>query len=209
MKVHYVPEEPHLPPLNSFDVLVILGGPMSVYQENEFGWLIEEKQLVQKAMQAGKKVLGICFGAQMLAELLGGRVYRNEWKEIGWHEVVRTGYPHPFLKGLPERFYSYQWHGDCFDLPEGAVHLASSEACRNQAFAYGEHVLALQFHLETSPECIAEMLRRWGGELTEGPFVQEAEHIRGQISRSGDSMQYLHGILNQFIPYSRAESEVL
>ncbi|MBD2867165.1 type 1 glutamine amidotransferase [Paenibacillus arenilitoris] len=179
------------------DLLIILGGPMSVYQESDHPWLIEEKAFVRQAMARGTKVLGICLGAQMVAELLGGEVYRNGQKEIGWHEVKRTAENHPWLADLPESFYSFQWHGDTFRLPEGAKLLACSEACAIQAFSYGDHVMGVQFHLETSPACIDTMLEKWRGELTDGPYIQSAEQIRGGYGRSGASWEMLRGILSR------------
>lgn len=159
------------PSLNSFELLVILGGPMSAYHEAEHPWLSKEKSFIRAAVESGKKVLGICLGAQMLSEALGGKVYRNEHKEIGWHPVQRMDVEHPLFAGVPRRFYSFHWHGDCFDLPEGAVPLARSEACEIQAFAHGEQVLGLQFHLETTESCMRSMLERWHHELAEAPFI--------------------------------------
>ncbi|GLX71244.1 type 1 glutamine amidotransferase [Paenibacillus glycanilyticus] len=183
--------------LDSTDLLLILGGPMSIYQEKEYPWLAEEKRFVKSAMDRHIKIIGICFGAQMLAELLGAKVYRHTAKEIGWHRIERTGEEHPWLSQMPSQFHSFQWHGDTFDLPEGARLLARSEACGHQAFAYGDHVLALQFHLETSPACMEQMLTRWSGELVDSPYIQTAEQIRGNMFRAADSFQMLHQVLDQ------------
>ncbi|MBB6691546.1 type 1 glutamine amidotransferase [Cohnella xylanilytica] len=187
-----------LPDIDSFDLLVILGGPMSVYDESGNPWLVREKRFIRNAAIAGKSVLGICLGGQLLAEVLGGRVYRSSRKEIGFHPVRRTHERHPLLEGLPEEFHSYQWHGDAFELPPGAVPLATSEACANQAFAYGPYVLGVQFHLETTPACIGEMLTRWSDELTDAPYVQSADAIREQLGRTADSHAMLRGILDNF-----------
>ncbi|MEV5026541.1 type 1 glutamine amidotransferase [Paenibacillus sp. LPE1-1-1.1] len=183
--------------MHDLDLLIICGGPMSVYEEDRYPWLIREKQFVQQAMQLGKKVLGICFGAQMIAELLGSPVHRNEYKEIGWHVIHRTEERHSWLAGLPEEFTSFQWHGDTFALPEDARLLAYSEACKVQAFAYGEHVLGLQFHLETTPACMETMFEHWSSELIEAPYIQTAEQIRGRFELSGQSHKALHLILDQ------------
>lgn len=184
--------------LEQTDLLIILGGPMSVYQETSLSWLTEEKRFVEKAIRQDKKILGICLGAQMLADVLGGRVYPHTCKEIGWHGIHRTSEQHPWFDGVPDRFVSFQWHGDTFDLPQGTKRLAWSEGCRNQAFSYGDRIVGLQFHLETTPDCIEEMLNRWAEELqNEQPYIQSAARIRQEIGRSEDSFRLLHRILDQ------------
>ncbi|MGG4220207.1 type 1 glutamine amidotransferase [Paenibacillus jamilae] len=185
--------------LHSLDVLVVLGGPMSVYQEIEYPWLIQEKAFVKRAIEMGKKVLGICLGAQMISEILGGTVFTNgDQKEIGWHQVQRNVEYHPWLAHIPDQFTSFSWHGDTFSLPEGARNLMYSEACNHQAFAYGEHVLGLQFHLESTPQCIQQMLSRWSHELRDLPFIQNDSVIReGMLVHSENSKMLLRGILDQ------------
>jgi GMP synthase-like glutamine amidotransferase len=170
---------------------------MSVNEEEKYPWLASEKQFVKQAIQLGKKVLGICFGAQMIAELLGSPVYRNEYKEIGWHSINRTQEEHPWLSGLPEQFMSFQWHGDTFDLPQDTRLLAYSEACKVQAFAYRERVIGLQFHLETTPACMESMFAHWSSELIQAPYIQTAEQIRSQFACSEQSITMLHGILDR------------
>ncbi|MFC5700802.1 type 1 glutamine amidotransferase [Cohnella faecalis] len=183
--------------LDGLDLLIILGGPMSVYEEELYPWLIEEKRFVGQAIELEKKILGICLGAQMLADVLGSKVYRHPCKEIGWHPINRSEDRHPWLAGLPERFHSFQWHGDTFELPTGATRLAGSDACSQQAFAYGDRVLGLQFHLETSPACMEVMLDRWADQLTDEPCIQSAERIRAETARSDASLRMLHGILDR------------
>lgn len=181
----------------AFDMLVILGGPMSVYQEEQHPWLIAEKPFVRQCVDEGKPVLGICLGAQMLSEALGGKVYRGECKEIGWHTVRRTEERHPIFDAMPSSFVSFQWHGDTFTLPEGARRLAYSDACGNQAFSYGDTVLALQFHLETTPSCIGTMLDAWKSELVEAPYIQPASEILAKTERSEASFSMLTDILDR------------
>ncbi|MEN1986818.1 type 1 glutamine amidotransferase [Paenibacillus hubeiensis] len=184
--------------LQTMDLLVVLGGPMSVYQENEHPWLIQEKAFVKRAIDMGKKVLGICLGAQMISEILGGTVTSNgDKKEIGWHRMQRTKERHPWLTHVPEQFMSFAWHGDTFTLPEGARHLMYSEACERQAFAYGNHVLGLQFHLESTPSCIEQMLSDWTHELTDLPFIQRETEIRDGMVHSENSKMLLWGILDK------------
>ncbi|MBJ6360544.1 type 1 glutamine amidotransferase [Paenibacillus sp. GCM10012307] len=197
-EVGFPPDGEELPGHESYDLLIILGGPMSVYEDDKHPWLVKEKHYVREAVDSGKLVLGICFGAQMLAELLGASVYRNMYKELGWHRVERTEKEHPLFAQIPQQFISFQWHGDCFDLPDGAVRLASSEACPNQAFVYGSNVVALQFHLEASPPAIEEMLATWSAEVVTAPFIQTPEEIRSQLERSAVSFAMLGHLLDRF-----------
>ncbi|MCQ4088492.1 type 1 glutamine amidotransferase [Saccharibacillus sp. JS10] len=186
--------------LSRTDLLIVGGSPASVYEERLHPWLASEKSFVGEAIKQRIKVLGICFGAQMIAEILGGRAYAHSVKEIGWHEIRRNDYVHPALMDLPQVFHSLQWHGDTFSLPPGAVNLASSKYCENQIFAWGDHVLALQFHLETSAQCIDIMLDVWKNDLLrEEESVQKAEVIRGKQFQTAESFRWLRGILNHFI----------
>jgi GMP synthase-like glutamine amidotransferase len=139
-----------------YDGLIFMGGPMSVndpleYLEREAGWIAE-------AVAAGRPVLGICLGAQLIAKALGARVYPNPVKEIGWFEIELTGEgaADPLFAGAAPRETVLQWHGETFDLPPGATWLASSAACRHQAFRAGANAYALQFHLEVTPEMIED-----------------------------------------------------
>ncbi|NOU94798.1 GMP synthase [Paenibacillus sp. LMG 31456] len=198
VSIIYPPDFFTAPSLDSFDMLIILGGPMSAYQDEVFPWLPDEKRFIKSAIEAGKNVLGICLGAQLLAEVIGGRVDRNAHKEIGWHPVMRTGMQHPLFDGVPDIFQSFHWHGDCFDIPEDAVPLAYSEACRVQAFAYGEQVLGLQFHLETTPTCMETMLTQWHYEIVKAPYIQTREQMIDQSYRSSQSFLILGHILDQF-----------
>ncbi len=145
-------DTPAVPAPDAFDALIVMGGPMGVADEAQYPWLSGEKRLIRAALDAGKPVLGICLGAQLIAHVLGAPVTRNPEPEIGWFDVERTdaGRGHPLLAGIPERMRVFHWHGDTFDLPDGAVHLASTPVCAHQAFSLGPRVLALQFHLEAT-----------------------------------------------------------
>jgi GMP synthase-like glutamine amidotransferase len=169
-----------LPALDAFDALVLMGGPMSVNDEARFAWLKPEKALVREAIAAGKKVLGICLGAQMIASALGAEVKPNAQKEIGWFpvEAVADGAGYPLLAGLPASFEVFHWHGETFSLPPNAVHLWRSEACAHQAFAIGTQVLGLQCHPEVSVESLREMAAGGADELVTGlPFVQAYDRL--------------------------------
>src|ERR1700754_2834577 len=185
-------ESMELPSLDDFDALIILGGPMSVHDEAEFPWLRAEKDLIAAAIGAGKRVLGICMGAQLIADVKGGRVYPNPEKEIGffpvlWTDEARRMFPGgaelsiggkgSVADGLGPGGEFFHWHGETFDLPPGAVHLAYSAGCVNQAFRLGENVLGLQFHPEATSDIIGEMVWQEGNELVEGPYIQDAAEI--------------------------------
>ncbi len=142
---------PAFPAADSFDSLVIMGGPMGVYEQQKYPWLEGELALIREAIRSGKKVLGICLGAQLIAGALGARVYPHTQKEIGWYEVEKVnGGRDPLFAEFPERFVAFHWHGDTFDLPKGAAPLFRSKACENQGYRVGENVLGLQFHPEVT-----------------------------------------------------------
>jgi GMP synthase-like glutamine amidotransferase len=164
-----------LPAPEDVNVLIIMGGPMSVNDEGSYPWLEEEKRFTRNFIATGKPVLGICLGAQMIASCLGARVYGNREKEIGWFDIERTGSASCFV--FPEPLTVFQWHGETFDLPPGAVHLARSRICENQAFQIGNNVIGLQFHLETTRESAAALVDHCGDELIEGPYIQHSEDI--------------------------------
>jgi GMP synthase-like glutamine amidotransferase len=163
----------------TYDWLVVMGGPMGVADEEVFPWLVPEKQAIRDAVGAGKTVVGICLGAQLIAEALGGRVYRNTQREIGWMPIELTpeGLESPLVGFLPQSLQVFHWHGDTFDVPPGAVHLARSGACPHQAFLYDGRVLGLQFHLESTPTSVRDLVNQCAAELRPGPFVQSAERI--------------------------------
>ncbi len=168
-----------LPGVESFDWLVVMGGPMNVYQEDIHPWLAPEKLLIGEAVKAGKTVVGICLGAQLIADVLGAQVYQGKHKEIGWLpvELTEQAAGHNIFGFLPRRFTVFQWHGDTFNLPEGAVHLARSEACENQAFLYEDRVLGLQFHLESTLASVLRLVEHCGSEIIQGRYIQTAGQI--------------------------------
>ena len=145
-------ESARLPELDDVDFLIAMGGPMSVNDDEALPWLVPEKHFMRRAVKAGKPVLGVCLGAQLIASAMGARVHPQEVKEIGWFPVHgvdgvgSTGFRFP---GTVEAFH---WHGETFDLPPGAVRLAHSDGCENQAFQVGRSVIGVQCHLETTPE---------------------------------------------------------
>jgi GMP synthase (glutamine-hydrolysing) len=168
-----------LPARMDFDVLAVMGGPMGVYDEKKFTWLTQEKLFIEKSIRAGKKIIGICLGAQMIADILGATVYKNRCREIGWFPVKRSDSGTATCVGriLPDIFFAFHWHSDAFEIPEGAAHIAESIACKNQGFIYDERVLGLQFHLESTAESIRTLYDNCGGELDGTDFVQEPDEI--------------------------------
>ena len=165
------------PNLNEIDLLIVMGGPMSVNDEVEFPWLIEEKQFIRSCIEEEKSVLGICLGAQLIASSLGARVYPNPIKEIGWFAVegmsTHKGRTFCFLPSQEV----FHWHGETFDLPAGAYRLARSEACENQAFQLGRSVIGLQFHLESTPESTRGIVSNCRAELRPSKYVQSETAI--------------------------------
>ncbi|MDR3402872.1 MAG: type 1 glutamine amidotransferase [Chthoniobacter sp.] len=170
----YAAEAP--PALDTFDLLVIMGGGMNIYQHRDYPWLVAEKEFLRRAMDAGKPILGICLGAQLLADVLGGKVYQNPEKEIGWFPVNfrdRTGL---FAK-FPETMNVMHWHGDTYSLPSGARLVADSAGCPQQAFVWGDRVVGLQFHLEMGAVNVADLATVSVEDLTPGRFVQTAAQL--------------------------------
>ena len=174
-----------LPATEEFDWLFILGGPMNVYEESRYPWLAREKRFIGEALREGKVLIGICLGAQLLACVLGAKVTRNACVEIGWYPVQKASQAsQSSLSGfLPDSFPAFHWHGDTFEIPRGAVHLARSEACENQAFAFDERVVAFQFHLESTRESVENLIHSCPEDLAEGPFIQSPLHMLADLGR--------------------------
>lgn len=166
-----------LPQAKEFDLIIVMGGPMSVNDEESLPWLRPEKQFIRAAIELGVSVVGICLGAQLIASALGAHVYRNTQKEIGWFQIEATPSVTNTFR-FPEKCIVFHWHGETFDLPSGAVRLAKNPICENQAFQIGQHVIGLQFHLETTPDSVQAILDNCVKELILGPCVQTASEIQ-------------------------------
>lgn len=168
-----------LPNSADIDMLIIMGGPMSVNDSVKFPWLEIEKRFIRDVIALEKPVIGICLGAQLIANCLGSPVYQNSKKEIGWFPVEFFADDHKILNGLlPERITVFHWHGETFDLPEGALHLAKTDACTNQAFLYNKNVIGLQFHLETTLESLNLIVRNCKDELAQpDEFIMSESRI--------------------------------
>jgi GMP synthase (glutamine-hydrolysing) len=163
-------EKEAVPKAEEFDTLVMLGGPMSVNEEEIYPYIKKEMELVREFIAAGKRVFGVCLGAQIMAKALGAKVYEGPEKEIGWYDIELTedGIRDPLMKKLAvhpragdfwRRFRVFHWHGETFDIPPGAARLAKSALYANQAFRYGNDAYAFQFHIEVKKEMIYEWLK--------------------------------------------------
>lgn len=196
-------EERLLPKLDQFDMLVIMGGPMSIHDVSEYPWLAEEKQLIHSAIEAGKRVLGICLGAQLIADVLGAEVKLHTQKEIGWLPITitNTEVGHPIFSGLNTAFDVFHWHGEQFNIPETAIHLASSEACNNQAFLYQKTVLGLQFHLEMNQAAIDDIIKYCAEDMQPSLFVQQASVIKSTNAKY-NTRHILYRLLDNWLNLS-------
>lgn len=190
-----------LPDGSDFDLLVIMGGPMGIYDHNTHPWLVDEKLFIKRTIEAGKPVLGICLGAQLIADVLGANVYAGPHKEIGWFPIKRHAEA-PAI--IPKHLTAFHWHGDTFDIPNGAIRLAQSEACKNQGFVFEERVVAVQFHLETTSESMEALIKNCGHERVDAPFIQTAEQIRdGAVHMAG-----INTAMNHLMQYMLSDAGV-
>lgn len=193
-------ESPRLPDLNEVDVLVALGGPMSVNNEEGFPWLLQEKQFIRSAIEAGKPVLGICLGAQLIASAMGARVYPNRVKEIGWFPVHAAHLDDRACFRFPKATDVFHWHGETFDLPSGAIRLAQSDGCKNQAFQLGKSVIGIQFHLETTPETARDIVANCRAELSPSRYVQSEAAI---LAAGPEKYRIINGLMADVLSFLR------
>lgn len=192
-------ESATFPAVEEIDLLIAMGGPMSVNDEAELPWLAEEKAFVRSAVESGKSVLGICLGAQLIANALGASVYPNSAKEIGWFPIQPVPGMSPGLFQFPSSTEVFHWHGETFDLPPGATRIASSEVCENQAFQLGGAVIGLQFHLETTPESANNIVANCRDELIPSQYVQREEEILSASPEKYRSINRLMGDILVFL----------
>ncbi len=188
-----------LPIQQNFEALLVFGGPMNIYEEDLFPWLIPEKKFIKAAIESGKKIIGFCLGSQLLADILGGPVTRNKFMEIGWFPIQWTdeALALPVLQGLPSSITVLHWHGDTFALPPGAMRLAESLGCENQGFVWGNNILAFQFHLEFTLGQVQQFLST--GDLPAGQYVQKPEAMLSHPDQFDMARTYLETILDRFL----------
>ena len=191
-----------LPNVDQMDLIIAMGGPMSVNDEAELSWLVEEKQFIRAAIQQGIPVLGICLGAQLIASALGTRVYAGRQREIGWFDIDAV--PHAGdAFAFPKTMTVFHWHGETFDLPAGGVHLARSVACEHQAFQIGPKVIGLQFHLETTPASADAIITHCRNELMADTFVQTEDVLRAVPSTAYTSINALMAEVLEYLVQPR------
>lgn len=189
-----------LPAPEAFDWLLVMGGAMNADEEARYPWLADEKRAIERAIAARKHVVGVCLGSQLIARVLGAKVTRNRHPEIGWFPIERVEGAQASAVGraLPARAEVFHWHGDTFALPEGAIQLARSAACEQQAFAYGDRVLALQFHPEMTPETVLAFAEGGADELVPGPWIQNRQAMLADASRFARLEALLARVLEAF-----------
>jgi GMP synthase-like glutamine amidotransferase len=168
-------EDEDLPEQTDYDWLVVMGGPMNIYDETNYPWLAKEKSFIGEAINSGKVVIGLCLGAQLIADVIGGKVTANPYQEIGWFPVTlsKEARSSPLFSFFPENPTVFQWHGDTFStLPEDAICIAENDACPHQAFIYKNRVFGFQFHLENTEKIIENLLKNCQDEMVPGSYVQ-------------------------------------
>jgi GMP synthase (glutamine-hydrolysing) len=187
-----------------YNMLLVMGGEMNVYQEDKYPWLIEETQAIREAVEAGKAVLGVCLGGQLLAKALGAQVHIGVATEIGLTPITLTeaGEADPLFEGLPE-VEVVEWHDDTFDIPAGAVALARSEGCAHQAFRFGQQVYGLQFHPEVSPLMLAEWIKGAGETpIDRSAFQHAMEAKAGALQTQADRL--IDNFVRRCMPHASA-----
>jgi GMP synthase-like glutamine amidotransferase len=194
-------EDYSIPEPEDYDWLIIMGGPMGIY-DMEYNWLIEEKNAIRKSIDNNKTVIGICLGSQLIADVLGEKVYKNSEKEIGWFEINLTEQAKTdnlFGESATKKMMVFHWHGDTYSLPANSKHLAYSACCKNQAFLYKDIVLGLQFHLEVTEQSIKNMIKNAGDELIGGKYIQTEIEILSQTKYIESNNNIMFEILNKLM----------
>jgi GMP synthase (glutamine-hydrolysing) len=201
VEVHHLYRGDPVPALAAFDHLVVMGGEMNIYQYRLHPWLKPERELIAATMAAGRRVVGICLGSQLIADALGSRVTQNPVYEIGWFPVRFTPEAHGRYPALPASATVLHWHGDTYEMPKGATRLAFSEACPEQGFVIEKKCLALQFHLEMDPDLVRSTVKssspydRW----PKGPWVQPPDAILQDAETHAEKNRlFLYGLLDAF-----------
>ena len=198
--------------LDGIAAVVMLGGPMNVYEEKEYPFLKNEDDFITKLLVEDIPFLGICLGAQLLAKSCQGSVFKSDVEEIGWYTVniTREGRQDPLFFGLQSPLTVFQWHGDTFEIPQGGTLLVQGKRCRNQAFKVGNYAYGLQFHIEVTPDMVREWMKDQKyavdvkkiikGSLDKGDFLQrQATMIFSNFQRIVESSLRFKSIIKQYI----------
>jgi GMP synthase-like glutamine amidotransferase len=194
----YASHEMVVPPM--YDMLVVLGGSMGANDDEEYPWLAAERAFIADAVASGKRVLGICLGAQLLAAALGGRVFQATEREIGWYPVTLTGTARrmPVFADWPDSFMAGHWHNDTFAPPDTAPMIAVSEACLRQGFAMDRgRVVGLQFHLEWTENTLMRLVEACKDELVEADHVQSADTMLAHPELLAGTKELLFSLLDR------------
>ena len=182
-------------PETKIDFLIVMGGPMGIFEDEKHPWLKEERELIKQTINSDAKVLGICLGSQFIADALDAKVFTGKEKEIGFFDIKKAN-NHPISNKLPNELEVFHWHGDTFETPKHAINLFSSELTKNQGFIYDERVVALQFHLEVGNKEIEGFIDNGIDELIPSNYVQHKKNILTQNFDFDKSNSYLFNILD-------------
>ncbi len=193
-------EDQSLPSIHDIDALVVMGGPMGVHDDDSYPWLTLEKEFIESVIKLDIPVLGVCLGAQLIANVLGAEVTKNVHEEIGW-------FPVSFVKEmegdrvnvLPNKFDALHWHGDTFAIPTGGSHFLASEGCAHQGFVYGHATLALQFHLEMLPSNVEAIYHECGNPKKTGTYIQSLDEMLAPAENFQHAYKVLENVLEAFV----------
>ena len=189
-------------PKTKVDFLVIMGGPMGIFDDENHPWLKTEREFIKQTINTNAIVLGICLGSQFIADALGAKVFPGKEKEIGFFDIKKAN-NHPTTNNLPYELEVFHWHGDTFETPENAINLFSSELTSNQGFIYDDRVIALQFHLEVGIEEIEGFVKNGIDELIPSTYIQNKDEILNQNFNLDKSNSYLFNILDSILETNR------
>lgn len=189
-----------LPKQQDFDWLVVMGGPMNIYDEENYPWLVSEKVFIREAIASGKVIIGLCLGAQLIADVIGGKVTQNPYQEIGWFPIrlSEEARSSPLFSFFPQQPIVFQWHGDTFSvLPEEAKCIAENAACQHQAFIYRKRVFGFQYHMENTPSIIKGLVENCGDEIVPDVYVQTPEELLAHPGYIEQNNQWMDMFLTQ------------
>jgi GMP synthase-like glutamine amidotransferase len=189
-----------LPKQQDFDWLVIMGGPMNIYDEEHYPWLADEKMFIRETIASGKVIIGLCLGGQLIADVIGGKVPKNSYKEIGWFPIrlSEEAISSPLFSFFPEHPVVFEWHGDTFSiLPKEAICIAENDACKHQAFIYKKKVFGFQFHLENTPSIISSLVENCRDEMIPDVYVQTPEELLNRPEYVNENNTWMDMFLTQ------------
>jgi GMP synthase-like glutamine amidotransferase len=193
------------PNITDFDMLIVMGGPMGVNDLVKYPWLIREKEFIRRTITEKKIVVGICLGAQLIADVLNAKVYKNRYKEIGWFPVKKSRLlgKESIFSDFEKETNVFHWHGDTFDIPKGGKRIFSSSGCKNQAFQYGDKVFGFQFHFEVNEKSIMQLVENASSDITDDKFVQT--DITGEVNATFiiDVGKTMDKIMNKIVHTAR------